>query len=150
MKKNLDQEFEKLVAELKEDEQALKMKNFIQHGSVTTYDHCLSVARKSLELARAWRLRVDERALVRAAFLHDFYLYDWHKKGDHLHGYHHPKIASELADLHFHLSKKEKQIIRSHMWPLTLFHAPASKEAAIVCIADKLCSAKETVSGRRK
>lgn len=45
----------------------------------------------------------------------------------------------------FHIGKREQQIIESHMWPLTLRHVPETREAAIVCIADKCCSFYETV-----
>ena len=126
------------------------MKEFTQHGSVSTYEHCLSVARTSLKLARALHMKVDTSELVRGALLHDYYLYDWHTHGDKLHGYHHPEIAAEQAHQDFTLSEKEKGIIRTHMWPLTLRHVPASKEAALVCAADKLCSSKETIQGAVK
>lgn len=141
------QEAERLLEEMAQDPKLLQMKRFIQHGSVSTYDHCLSVARMSLKLAGGLRMKVDHKELVRGALLHDYYLYDWHDHGDKLHGYHHPRIAAEKAEADFGISGKEKSIIRTHMWPLTLRHVPASKEAALVCIADKICSTKETVRG---
>ena len=55
----------------------------------------------------------------------------------------HPEIAAENAARDFGLDQKEQSIIRTHMWPLTLFHVPASREAWIVTIADKLCGAGE-------
>ena len=61
-----------------EHESVLKMKAYVQHGDVSTYRHCLNVACYSLYLARKWRWMVDEESLVVGAFLHDFYLYDWH------------------------------------------------------------------------
>ena len=106
----------------------------------------MDVARHSFFFAKRFRLRVDEAALVRGAFLHDYYLYDWHDHGDHLHGYHHPDIAASNACRDFDLSDKEAGIIRSHMWPLTLTKVPTSKEAAVVCFVDKVCSLRETLN----
>ena len=141
------QDAELLLREMAEDPRIRQMKNYTQHGTVSTYDHCLAVAQMSLKMADRLHIRVDRKNLVRGALLHDYYLYDWHDHGDSLHGYHHPEIAEKLAADEFSLSEKERGIIRSHMWPLTLFHAPCSKEAALVCLADKICSSKETLQG---
>ena len=103
----------------------------------------------SLAISRFFHLKTDEEVLVRAALLHDYYLYDWHDHGDHLHGYHHPFIAAENAARDFHVSDKEQECIRTHMWPLNIKRPPASKEAAIICIADKLCSLDETLRMRK-
>ncbi len=138
--------FQKLITELAEDGRTLRMKRYIQHSNKTTYDHCMDVARHSFFFAKKLHLRVDEAALVRGAFLHDYYLYDWHDHGDHLHGYHHPDIAVANACRDFQLSAKEADIIRSHMWPLTLTKVPTSKEAAVVCFVDKVCSLRETLN----
>ena len=143
-----EKEFQRKIRHLSEDVRTHAMRHFIQHGKRTTYDHCMDVARQSYRLARGLKIRVDEKALLEGAFLHDYFLYDWHHRGDHLHGYHHPHIAMKNAMRDFHINKKTQNIIESHMWPLTLFHAPASKEAVIVCIADKLCSIRETLHRR--
>ena len=55
-------------------------KNYIQHGDVTTYQHCKNVVRVSFWLNRRLHLHADETSLAVGAFLHDFYLYDWHKR----------------------------------------------------------------------
>ena len=57
-----------------------RMREYIQHGSVTTYQHCKNVALVSFWLNRRLRLHADETSLAVGAFLHDFYLYDWHKR----------------------------------------------------------------------
>lgn len=142
--------FWSLLGGLDRDPRTLRMRQYLQHGSITTYDHCLRVARLSYAIGTYVPLALEERSLVRAAFLHDYFLYDWHTKGDHLHGFHHPKIAADNAARDFGLSQKETDIIQSHMWPLTLFSVPDSKEGWIVSLSDKICSLQETVLLRRR
>ena len=143
-----------LLKEVIEDEKAMRMKRYIQHGKINTYDHCLRVCLLSYRLNRLFKIGADEKSLVTGAFLHDYFLYDWHKKkikissiGEFfkLHGFTHPEIAARNAKRDFGIGKKEENIIKSHMWPLTITKFPKSKEAAIVCIADKLTSAAETI-----
>lgn len=134
-----------------DDPNAMAMREFVQHGCVSTYEHCMRVACTSFWLNRRLNLHADECSLVRGAFLHDFYLYDWHKARHitHWHGFKHPLIARINADVIFRLNDTERDIIQSHMWPLTIHLIPSTREAAIVCIADKLCSAQETLWERR-
>ena len=125
-----------------------EMRSFTQHGSITTYDHCERVAEMSLKLNRRFRIGADEEKLAVGALLHDFYLYDWHDDdgGSHrLHGFTHPEQARQNAVEVFDIDEKEQEIIRTHMWPLTLSAIPKSREAAIVCLADKWCSLQETL-----
>ncbi len=121
------------------------MKRFIQHGSISTYDHVLRVVRLSYYLNRHFHLGASDAELVRGAFLHDFYLYDWHENGyaGRFHGFHHPAIALKNAVRRYALTPVERNIIASHMWPLTLFTIPKSRAAFIVCLADKICSCGE-------
>ncbi len=127
------------------------MKHFIQHGRISTYEHAASVTRLSFYLNRRLRLGASDPELVRGAFLHDFYLYDWHDSASHkrLHGFHHPVVALKNAMQRYALSPVEQNIIKSHMWPLTLFSVPKCRAAVIVCLADKICSAYETVVRKR-
>ena len=127
-------------------------KGFIQHGICTVYDHSVQVAVLSVSLTRCLRLPVHSNILVRAALLHDYFLYDWHDKEARpkgLHGYTHPDSALRNAQRDFDLSDIEKDIIRSHMWPLTLRRIPHCKEAWIVTLADKYCSTLETLKLKR-
>ena len=141
-------DFEKLVRRLSEDEKTMRMRDYIQHGTITTHEHCMDVARCAFKLNRRLHLHADEQALVEAGYLHDYYLYDWHTHGDKLHGYHHPQIAAENARKDFQISEKAEKAIRTHMWPLTLIHVPTTKEAWLITLADKICSARETVFER--
>ena len=124
-----------------------KTRQFIQHGDTSVYSHCVAVAYVSLWFSYRLHLSVSKQSLLMGAFLHDYFLYDWHEKSDwhKWHGFSHPFRAAGNAHRIFHIGKRERQIIESHMWPLTLRHVPETREAAIVCIADKCCSFYETV-----
>lgn len=119
----------------------------IQHGDMTVQRHTMDVARYSLFISQKLRIDCDRQALIRGALLHDYFLYDWHDK-EHvniarLHGFRHPNIALRNAQEEYELSDREKDIIKKHMWPLTIT-PPACREAWIVTAADKYCSLMET------
>ena len=137
-----DMETEKLVSE---------MKRYVQHGRVSTYEHCVSVVRLSLGINRAFHLNADMDSLLKGAMLHDFYLYDWHDDDNvahKWHGFFHAQKASRNAKKYFRVNRKIQHIIESHMWPLNITRVPHSREAWIVCLADKYVSFFETVFGR--
>lgn len=84
--------------------------------------------------------------------LHDLFLYDWRKKQpDHkgLHAFIHGKIACENANKLFDLNKKEQNIIKSHMWPISL-NLPKSKEAFLITAVDKYCALLESFEAFNK
>ncbi len=123
-------------------------KKFIQHGTTTTYTHSLCVTYISVWLAVRSRYKVDMRTVVRGALLHDYFLYDWHESGirEGLHGYKHAAISLENAKRDFGIDDKISKVIYCHMFPLNLTHVPMSREARIVCVADKMCASIETLS----
>lgn len=135
------------TAELLNSHPFQETKHYIQHGDISTYDHCLSVAFYSYWLAQRLKLRCQNKSLIRGALLHDLYLYDWHDKDDthKWHGFHHAKKAHRNALIHYHISELEEKIILSHMWPLTFRSLPKHREAVIVCLVDKIISTFETL-----
>lgn len=113
-----------------------ELKKYIHHADHTVYRHSISVAYIAYKMSV--NKDIDLKSLIKVCLLHDYYLYDWHKKGHKRpHGFTHPKTAMINASIDFGLSKLEAKAIRSHMWPLTLFHIPTSRIAWILCIADK-------------
>lgn len=122
-------------------------KQYIQHGKISVFDHSLGVACLAIYISFLIPFKVNQRALVRGALLHDYFLYDWHIKDDShkLHGFTHPTCALNNAERDFGLCKIERDIIKKHMFPLTIT-PPKYLESIIVCIADKICALLETFS----
>lgn len=150
MQRNDETRFFRALGELERDPRVRLLKKHRQHRGNTTFRHCRSVAVESFRLAQRFGWKVDEDALARGAMLHDYHLYTRRKKNINAlrHLISHPKWARGNAEKAFELSGKEKNIIESHMWPLTLFKPPKSKEAVLVTLADKLCALRE-MRGRR-
>ena len=112
--------------------------------------HSLMVAECSLQIRqKLLRLGIEcrERELVRGALLHDYFLYDWHVKDKthRLHGFFHPGTALANAQKEYVLSKREKNIILRHMWPLTPI-PPKTMEGMVIVYADKFCGVCEVCS----
>ena len=121
-----------------------------QHGVVTTFAHSIRVACLSVWLADRLHLwnRVDLHSLIRAALLHDYFLYDWHDwdNGTHrLHGFTHGETAMCNAIRDFKLNQIERDSIEHHMFPLTPY-PPKYIEGYLVTAADKISATKETLS----
>ena len=130
-----------------------KTRHHIQHGTMPVYRHCLDVAKQSIQINKALGLGCSERDLIRGALLHDYFLYDWHDKHrenyQKLHGFYHPGIALKNARKEYHLTRREEDIIKKHMWPLTVV-PPLCREAWVVTAADKYCSLLETLKIRKR
>lgn len=131
----------------------LKSKNFnstkeyIQHGNMTVNNHSMNVAKYSIAISEKLHIPCKKDELIRGALLHDYFLYDWHigdyAKPHKLHGFYHPGRALRNAEKEYQLTPREQDIIKKHMWPLTIV-PPMCREAWIVTTADKWCSLMET------
>lgn len=135
--------FNDYMDELLADEKINQMSKFIQHGDTTCLMHCKTVAYYSIAFASKFNIQVDRKSLIRGALLHDYFLYDWHHQHlGSLHGFHHPRIALENAMRDYELTEIEIDIIRKHMFPLTIY-PPKYRETVIVCLMDKYCTIRE-------
>jgi uncharacterized protein len=122
------------------------MDRFIQHGTTSTLDHTLAVSYYCMAAASRFGMRCAGSGLLRAAILHDYFLYDWHEAGDgshRLHGFRHPRFALQNASDDFDLSEIEADAILHHMFPLVPV-PPRHAAGWLICCIDKLCSLRET------
>ena len=146
MKQRYYEEFYETIRDLAEHPVVLQMKRYSHHGRTTCYDHCISVAYRNYVLCR--KLRLDAKSAARAGMLHDLFLYDWHtharETGERWHGLKHPEKAYRNARKIVKLNRIEADIIRSHMWPVTIRRIPRTKEGWITVFTDKYCGLAET------
>lgn len=119
--------------------------DYQQHGSVSRLDHSIYVAYMSFRIAV--HLRLNAREAARGGLLHDLFFYDWHVSGPNCgcHAHRHPLVALENARKYFTLTKREENIIESHMFPLG-YTLPRYAESFVVTFADKVCATCEVAS----
>lgn len=120
----------------------------VHHGSSTVLRHSVKVVRMSLRIAERFNIKVDKQDLIQGALLHDYYIFDWRDNRCSLitHMLIHAKVAAHNAKRDYHVNKKVYNIIMSHMFPLNITVIPMSKEAWIVCIADKIVALQEQIN----
>ena len=138
-------EYLNTVYDLMRDPAVQSMRWLPQHrAGVSCYDHCVLVSFSSWRVCRA--LGFNHRAAARGGLLHDFYLYNWRDRSSHpgvRHAWEHPDIALNNARARFAVTDTEADIIRSHMFPLTLTKPHHTPEAVVVGMMDKLCALAE-------
>jgi uncharacterized protein len=117
----------------------LSMDDYHQHIHTSRLQHAFNVTYYSYRFARLLNLKVRET--VRAALMHDLFLYEWRTEqpveGSHIDV--HPQIALETAKTITQVDPLMEDIILSHMWPLGKVK-PQSKEAYLVQAMDKLAT----------
>lgn len=149
---NLDNKYIRIVNDILENEEFLKTKEINHHG-MTRYDHSVRVSYYSYKIAKL--LHLDYEQVARAGLLHDFFFTDNHniKVRTRMYTlYNHPKFALKNASQNFSLTEKEKDIIRSHMFPVNI-HVPRYLESWIVDVTDNVvavCEASSRMSGKVK
>ncbi len=143
-RKEFEKKFAAFVEKTAQESELFQMDQYTQHGNTSTLLHSIAVSYFSCRLAEKVGISCSERELLRGALLHDYFLYDWHTKGEgHTwHGFTHPGKALRNARRDFILSEREQDIIRKHMFPLTPY-VPKYRETVLVCLVDKWCSTYE-------
>ena len=141
MKNN--KEFYEIIEDIITNSMVLELKNHLQHCSTSRFEHCANVAYYTYKICK--KLNLDYVSATRGAMLHDFYFYNWRVRQNNrkrFHAFRHPRIALENAKTEFLLNPKERDVIRKHMWPLTI-KFPKYLESFIVTWVDKYCATLE-------
>lgn len=122
-----------------------------QHRTSNTYRHVCLVTRLCVFHVLRKRLDYDIKSLIRGAFLHDLFYYDWRKDKSKKWGHltNHPMIALENAQKEFELTDIEIDIIKNHMWPITITRFPHTKEGRLVMRMDKKATILEVFNRKR-
>lgn len=136
-----DLQYMSIVNNILDNDEFLKIKS-IEHHGISRYDHSLKVSYYSYKIAKI--LHLDYEQTARGGLLHDFFLSpeDRTKKDRLKSVFTHPKQAVLMAKSEFELTKKEEDMIRSHMFPINL-SVPKYAESWIVSMVDKCVATNE-------
>ncbi len=136
-----DLQYMNIVSKYINNEEFQKIKQ-IEHHGITRFEHSLKVSYYSYKLAKVLRLDYEQTAI--GGLLHDFFISPKDRtKVERLESvFTHPKLALETAEAQFDLTIKEKDMIRSHMFPINI-SVPKYMESWIVSTVDKCVAAEE-------
>ena len=153
----MDQEFQRITEDIVSHPQFQEMRNMPHHGGDNSlYIHSVDTAWCAYRMARRFHMPPERvRSVTRAALLHDFFGYDWHsddyrrrkrfysglRRLTHMHAFIHGAMAARRADRLFGLSKRQRDAITSHMFPLA--PVPRNSEAWVLTLADKVVASRE-------
>lgn len=141
-------EYKNMINNILNDVKFQEIRNCRHHG-ITRLEHSLRVSYFSYKASKF--LHLNAREAARAGLLHDFFVpSDLSNKGQIISVFKHPRKALENADNKFILSDMEKDIIFSHMFPLTIARPPKYLESWLVSIVDKLVATYEFASSYTK
>ena len=142
--------FLSLTGDLLSDDKVRSMAQYRHHGEVSTHRHSVYVSYTVMCMCLQ-RREPQMRSIVRAALLHDFYLYEWYtEKHEENHIWYHPKMALRNIEQHFStLSPMQRNMVLSHMFPLSI-ELPESRGAWLLTWADKLCAGEDYVKLSRR
>lgn len=131
-------DFNVYIEDLLNNEKVKQLNDYNQHLGISRLEHSISVAYITFRVLTTLKISEERvKNAVRAALLHDLFLYDWRTEQpiEGNHAFVHPKIACETANTIIELNDVQKNIILSHMFPLG--EKPKSLEAWVVQYADK-------------
>lgn len=141
-----DDDFYYIVDDILKHRDFQKLKDIRHHG-ITRYNHLLRVSYYTYKVTKRLGLRHVEA--TRGALLHDFFLDEADQDSQREALKKHSFYALNRANECFSLTELEKDIIKTHMFPVTST-VPHYKESFIVDIIDDVCSCYERTYSIRK
>ena len=150
--KQQKEELEAIYQKFLNDEKVQRMSEIQMHRGSSCYIHPFRVAKLCLLKASRYERYTfeDLKNVLVASILHDYYLYDWreHHELKKKHGRRHPLVACANAIRDFNVPTEVQDIIKTHMWPLTLKLYPKTKEAKLVNRIDNHIAIREALTFR--
>ena len=136
-----DSEYLSIAKDILENEEFKKMEQ-IEHHGITRLNHSIKVSLYSYKIAKF--LHLDYVETARGGLLHDFFFSSVERnyKDKFISTFTHPAKALETANSNFSLSRKEQDMIRSHMFPINI-SIPKYAESWIVSAVDKVIAVSE-------
>ena len=140
------QAFYELIKDIVQTEDYCKMRQYRHHLHGSTFEHSIKVAYLCYKHHLKHKSKVPLKELIRAALLHDYFLYDHHSRADEnsktglKHIVQHPKRALKNATRAYpDLTSAEQNAIKRHMFPLTPI-PPTTRCGWLVCFYDKVAA----------
>lgn len=142
--KYLDRQYINIVRDILDNEEFEKMSSIVHHG-LDRKSHSIRVSYYSYKIARL--IGLDYVGVARAGLLHDFFFENNQnsnicKRLQTL--IKHPDYALANAGKYFDLTNLEKDIIRSHMFPISI-NLPLYAEGWLVNLVDDLVAISEVL-----
>lgn len=139
-----DLEYMQIISSILENENFNKIKEFEHHG-ITRFEHSLKVSYYSYKIAKKMGLNYEETA--RGGLLHDFFYSPDERdvKERLISTFVHPKKAVSTAKANFELTRKEEDMIRTHMFPVNIA-IPKYMESWVVNLVDKTVAISEVAT----
>lgn len=146
-KRNISaQEYTEFMGDMMDNPVVSEMKKYNHHSHTSCYQHSVHVSYYNYLICK--KFGWDTKAAAKGGLLHDLFLYDWHghktEMGERMHGFEHPTKALKNAQSNFDITEKEGDIIKKHMFPLTVT-PPKYKESYVIAMTDKFCSFGEVM-----
>jgi len=141
MKNYYDKEFNSIVDDILENTEFKKLL-YVAHHGLTRYEHSLRVAYYTYTITKVLHLNYIEA--TRGALLHDFFTDEVAYENSISRLRKHPTYAVINAKKYFEISLLQKDIIKTHMFPIT-FIPPKYLESWIVDFCDDVAAIYERI-----
>jgi len=134
MKTREKEEFENLIKDIENNNNFKELDNELHHG-ISRYGHSYRVAKSVYKITKKLNFNYEEA--TRAALMHDFYFdYQLEENTPMKNLIAHQNAAVLNASKYFELSDLQKNMIESHMFPLSKV-LPKYKESICLTLVDK-------------
>ena len=139
-------EYLDIVNDIINDDKFQTLKNEVHHHNSNRFSHNICVSYNTYKICK--RMHLDYVSATRGALLHDFF-FDCEFENNRERILKHPKVSLINSLNLVDLSKKEMNIIESHMYPIG-GKVPRYLESVIVDLVDDCVSIKEKLGGDYK